>query len=246
MRCFHVDFNPHVDINLKLSYKASNMNIIEKNNVILERFPIGSYACNCSLLYAKDTREAIIIDPGNDFAMIKKLIEERGLKVKKLLHTHAHFDHIGQSNEVKQMTGAHICLHRDDQFLYDALPMQGKYFGQVVGRPSPIDHYLQDEEEFNLESLKLKSFLKTLHTPGHTPGSCCFYSEFFDEPLLFAGDTLFQRSIGRTDLPGGNTDQILRSIKTRLFALPEETNVVTGHGPDTNIHSEKKFNPFLC
>lgn len=212
----------------------------------IETLPIGSYACNCSIIYSELTKEAIIIDPGNDHKALMKRVDALNIKVKKLLHTHAHFDHIGNSNEVKKATGATIHLHKDDKFLYDQLPMQGQFFGQTVGAPGPIDQYLNDDEEFSLEDSNLNNFLKTIHTPGHTPGSCCFYTNHFENPVLFAGDTLFLNSIGRTDLPGGDSRKIIKSIKEKLLVLPEETSVVTGHGPLTRIFEEKKFNPFLA
>jgi glyoxylase-like metal-dependent hydrolase (beta-lactamase superfamily II) len=215
------------------------------NKLVIETLPIGSYACNCSIIYSQKTREAIVIDPGNDHRTLLKKITDLKLTVKKLLHTHAHFDHIGRSNEVRAQTGATIHLHKDDQFLYDQLQMQGTFFGQSVDVPGPIDHYLQHDEEFHFEDNEIITFLKTIHTPGHTPGSCCFYSQGFSTPLLFAGDTLFQNSIGRTDLPGGDSRKILQSIKEKIFTLPEETLVITGHGPMTNIAHEKQFNPFL-
>lgn len=222
------------------------MNTLKKNSLILVSFPVGNYQCNCSILYSDKTREAIIIDPGNDHEFILQKIKDLNIKVKKLIHTHAHFDHIGRSNEVASATGASIHLHRGDQFLYDALVQQGVFFRQVVGAPKPIDSYLEDNEDFSFEDPEIKTFLKTIHTPGHTPGSCCFYTEYFDEPMLFAGDTLFQRSIGRSDLPGGDGRLIIKSIKERLFNLPDETNVIAGHGGGTRIFEEKKYNPFLC
>jgi hydroxyacylglutathione hydrolase len=222
------------------------MNLLTKNTLNLISFPVGSYQCNCSILYSSKTREAIIIDPGNDHEYILKIVNDYQLKVKKLIHTHAHFDHIGRSTEVANATGATIHLHKGDLFLYQALPQQGLFFRQVVGSPKPLDSYLEDEEEFSFEDPEIKTFLKTIHTPGHTPGSCSFYTEYFDEPFLFAGDTLFQRSIGRSDLPGGDGELIIKSIKNRLLSLPDETKVITGHGPSTSIHNEKKFNPFLC
>ncbi len=217
-----------------------------KNSLNLLSFPVGSFACNCSILFSSKTREALIIDPGNDQDFILNAIKQLDIKVKKLLHTHAHFDHIGRSSEISTETGATLHLHKDDQFLYEMLPQQGLYFGQKVGAPKPIDFYLEDEETFSFEDEEIKTFLKTLHTPGHTPGSCCFYTEYFDSPHLFAGDTLFQQSIGRTDLPGGNSHMIIKSIKDKLLILPEDTTVIAGHGPETNIYFEKKNNPFLC
>jgi glyoxylase-like metal-dependent hydrolase (beta-lactamase superfamily II) len=198
------------------------------------------------VLYSETTREAIIIDPGNDEGLILKKIKDLNIKVLKLLHTHAHFDHIGRSSEISEATKATIHLHKDDQFLYDMLPQQGRFFGQNVGTPKPLDAFLEEGETFSFSDPEIKIFLTTLHTPGHTPGSCCFYSDYFETPQLFAGDTLFQQSIGRTDLPGGDSDKILKSIKERLLTLPDETKVIAGHGPSSVIHYEKKYNPFLC
>lgn len=220
--------------------------ILKKGNLNLISFPVGSYQCNCSILYSDKTREAIIIDPGNDHEYIIQKIKDLNIKVKKLIHTHAHFDHIGRSTEVANFTGATLHLHKGDEFLYDMLPQQGMFFRQVVGTPKKLDSYLEDNEEFSFEDPEINTFLKTIHTPGHTPGSCSFYTEYFDEPMLFAGDTLFERSIGRTDLPGGDGQLIIKSIKSRLLTLPDETHVVAGHGGMTRIYEEKKFNPFLC
>lgn len=219
---------------------------MKKNSLNLISFPVGSYACNCSILFSDVTREAIIIDPGNDHDSVLRKIKELDITVTKLLHTHAHFDHIGRSNEIASATNATLHLHKADQFLYEMLPQQGMFFGQRVGSPKPIDSYLNDGETFSFKDPEINTFLTTLHTPGHTPGSCCFYSEYFDTPQLFAGDTLFAQSIGRTDLPGGDGRSIIKSIKERLLVLPDETKVITGHGPSTIIHHEKKYNPFIC
>ena len=162
---------------------------LKKGHLNLVSFPVGSYQCNCSVLYSDKTSEAVIIDPGNDHKTIESVINHLKIKPKKLLHTHAHFDHIGRSTEVAAMTGAKIMLHRDDQFLYDMLPKQGLFFGQTVGTPAPIDHYLEDGEEFSFEDGEINNFLKTIHTPGHTPGSCCFQEIHFlkdpSEELIF-------------------------------------------------------------
>ncbi|MFZ8933937.1 MAG: MBL fold metallo-hydrolase [Bacteriovoracaceae bacterium] len=219
--------------------------MIEKNNIVIETFAMGSFACNCSLIYNKHTKECIAVDPGNDYSSFMKLIKDRELKVKKLIHTHAHFDHIGRSKEIKDATGASIYLHKSDENLYSSLKQQAMFFGEDVGETGVIDHYLNDDEEISFVEETNKSIFKTMHTPGHTPGSCCFYTEELDTPLLFSGDTLFKGSIGRTDFPGGNYDEIMKSIKQRLLLLPEETTIITGHGPSSVIHVEKKQNPFL-
>ncbi len=217
-----------------------------KGHIHLMTTPMGDYQCNCSIIFSEKTKSAIIIDPGNDHHSLMNIINKLQIKPKLLLHTHAHFDHIGRSSEIKSLTGAELLLHREDMFLYERLPEQGKFFGQNVGTPLPIDRYIQDEDEFKIDDPELNMFIKSIHTPGHTPGSCCFYSEFFDTPTLFSGDTLFMQSIGRTDLPGGDSRKIIRSIKDRLLTLADETEVTPGHGPDTRIFEEKKFNPFLC
>jgi glyoxylase-like metal-dependent hydrolase (beta-lactamase superfamily II) len=214
-------------------------------NIAIETFVMGSFGCNCTLIYSLKSSEAIAIDPGNDLNQFVKLIQKKNLTVKLLLHTHAHFDHIGSSAEIKELLGCPMYLHREDLELYKGLKSQGLMFSVETGSPGKIDYYLEDQQEIGLECRDLKNFLKTIHTPGHTPGSCCFYTESLDYPLLFSGDTLFKGSIGRTDFPGGDFPTIQKSLKQRLLPLPEETRVITGHGPATNIYDEKKFNPFL-
>lgn len=214
-------------------------------DIKIETFPMGSFACNCSLIYSEGTREAIIVDPGNDAQALLKEINDRNLIVKKLLHTHAHFDHIGCSKHIKKETGATIHLHKKDDLLYKALPAQAMMFGQAPVTAGKVDQWIEDDEEYSLEDTGLKNFLKSLYTPGHTEGSCCFYTEVQGEPILFSGDTLFNGSIGRTDLPGGSFDVIKKSIKDRIYSLPDETKVVTGHGPMTRVFEEKRTNPFV-
>jgi len=217
----------------------------------VESFAIGSYGCNCTVIYDEISRQALAVDPGNDAKTFLQWISDRDLKVTHLLHTHAHFDHIGGSKIVREQTGAKVCLHKGDKLLYQALPVQSMMFGQAPMTAGPVDHFLQDEEEFNIQQpLSVENAgkpfgLKTLYTPGHTEGSCCFYSDQLDQPLLLAGDTLFQGSVGRTDLPGGDFNQLKKSIRDRLYNLPEETLVITGHGPSTTIGAEGKHNPFV-
>lgn len=219
--------------------------ILEKDDLVIETFPLGSFQCNCSIIYSISTKEALIIDPGNDLFSLLALITARELKVKKLVHTHAHFDHIGCSGDLKNQLSCELYLHKDDLELYQGLSTQAMFFGEAVGNVSSVDCFLENDQELSFESSELKFFLKTLHTPGHTPGSCSFFTEFFDLPLLFSGDTLFNGSIGRTDFPGGDFETIIKSIKQRIFLLPDETSVVTGHGPTTQIYREKRENPFL-
>jgi len=208
--------------------------------MLVTTFPVGPLQCNCSIVACRETGEAAVIDPGGDVDEIIKAVEAEGLKIKYLLHTHAHFDHIAGSRELKEKTGASICLHKEDQWLYDNLLKQGQLFGFRFDEPTPVDTYLSDEEELAIGKIKTR----VLHTPGHTPGSLCF-SLAEKDSVLFSGDTLFQRSIGRTDLWGGSFEQIIDSIKDRLFTLDDSTRVVPGHGGDTSIWEEKRENPFF-
>ncbi len=210
--------------------------------LVVETFPIGSLGCNCSLVYERDSRRTIVIDPGDDPAALLQAVGDRDLRVTQLLHTHAHFDHIGGSDAVKRRLGVPILLHRDDELLYRRLQEQGMLFGIPVAPPGEVDQFLEEGVEVTLGTRRL---LTTIHTPGHSPGSCCFYTEATGEPLLFAGDTLFRQSVGRTDLPGGDSYALIRSIKQRLFELPAESYVVPGHGEATTLHAEQRYNPFL-
>ena len=209
-------------------------------SLIVESFPVGPLQCNCSIVGCKETGEAAVIDPGGDVEIIIAALKKHNLTAKYLLHTHAHFDHIIGSKAMKEKTGALICLSQEDEFLDEKLTMQAGRFGFEAEDPLPVDHYLEHEEEVKIGKQKAS----VIHTPGHTPGSTCFCMQD-NESVLFAGDTLFQRSIGRTDLWGGSFEQIIDSIKNRLFTLDDSTRVVTGHGPDTDIWTERKQNPFV-
>jgi hydroxyacylglutathione hydrolase len=207
--------------------------------VLIETFPVGPLQCNCTILADEDTREAVVIDPGDEPERILRALEAARLRPVALLHTHAHLDHITGSRAVKESTGAPIRLHPADGPLYDALPEQAAFFGLRAQAPLPPDAPLRDGETIRFGAWTLGA----IHTPGHTPGSTCFQL-LGDSPRLFSGDTLFRRSIGRTDLWGGDTVQILQSIRERLFRLPGDMPVVCGHGPDTTIDEERRLNPF--
>ena len=208
--------------------------------MLLATFPVGTLQCNCSIIACPQTKEAAVIDPGGDSDRIVDLCQKEGYKIKYLLHTHAHFDHVEGSRQVKEKTGATICLHQQDQWLYDNLDKQGSMFGFKLTKPLPVDYYFEDGEELSIGNIKTR----VIYTPGHTPGSSCF-TVADKESILFAGDTLFQGSIGRTDLWGGSFEDIVKSIKTRLFVLDDSTEVITGHGPATTIWSERRNNPFV-
>ncbi len=206
-----------------------------------ETFPAGAFACNCSVLACDTSKEAIIIDPGGEVDRIRGIVEHHGLSVKAVIHTHAHLDHIYCTRKVVENHGGSICLHKDDLFLYDGIEMQASMFGWQVDSVLPVDRFLEDGDSITFgEQAAL-----TLHTPGHTPGSVCFEVKDGDKHIIFAGDTLFRRSVGRTDLPGGNSKQLLRSIQTSLYTRAPDSLVVPGHGPNTTIEEEAAKNPFV-
>jgi glyoxylase-like metal-dependent hydrolase (beta-lactamase superfamily II) len=210
--------------------------------LLLETFPVGAFQCNCSVIACPDTKEAIVVDPGGEHQRILEIVRHFDLSVRWIVHTHAHLDHIYETRDVKEQAGGTIALHRDDAFLYDGFATQAAMFGWRVRPVLPVEHWLSDGETLGFG----KQQAAVLHTPGHTPGSCCFRLDDASEgPLLLAGDTLFARSIGRTDLPGGDFPTIERSIKTRLYTLDPDTIVIPGHGPRTTIGDEARGNPFV-
>lgn len=210
------------------------------SKLLFETAVVGPLQCNCSLLACPETLEAVLIDPGDEPQKLVSLVQSKGLKVKYLLHTHAHFDHIGGTAGVKAALGGMTCLHRGDEAIYNNLPLQGRMFGIQTGTAPPVEKFLEDEEELAFGNFKLR----VIHTPGHSPGGVCFQLVGGEEHL-FSGDTLFRQSIGRSDLWGGDSRQLVHSIKDRLLTLPSEVAVYPGHGPRTEIGFEKKNNPFL-
>jgi glyoxylase-like metal-dependent hydrolase (beta-lactamase superfamily II) len=207
--------------------------------MILETFPVGPLACNCTILGDEATGEAIIIDPGDEIGRIHRRISELGLKLKQILVTHAHIDHVGGALRLKRLTGAPILLNENDLPLLNMMSQQAGWLGIATPETAPPDENLADGMVVGLEDYPAQ----VIHTPGHTQGSVCLH--FAPLKLLVAGDTLFQGSIGRTDLPGGNSDQIIDSINEKLLRLPDETRVLAGHGPATTIGDERRSNPFL-
>ena len=209
----------------------------DQSQFIIRTFPVGPLQCNCSVIGDSVSGRALVIDPGGDADQILALLKELNLTVVAIIHTHAHLDHILAAGEIKKATGAPILLHEKDQFLWDMVEQQCAMFGvPSVSLPNP-DHYLHDDQALDCCGGV------AIHTPGHTPGSISFWFEQYK--TLIAGDTLFLGSIGRTDLPGGNFDQIVTSIKERIYSLDDEAVVVTGHGPNTTIGNEKVTNGFV-
>ncbi|HEY1803639.1 MAG TPA: MBL fold metallo-hydrolase [Terracidiphilus sp.] len=207
--------------------------------MLLETFPVGPLACNCTILGDEETREAIVIDPGDDVSRIAKRLTDQGLKLKQILVTHGHIDHVGGALKLKRLTGAPIFLNEADLPQLEMMDTQAAWVGVRTPETAPPDEGLAEGKVVGLEHYPAQ----VLHTPGHTQGSVCLH--FAPLKLLLAGDTLFAGSIGRTDLPGGDFDQILASLRGRLLALPDETQVMPGHGAATTIGEERASNPFL-
>ena len=207
--------------------------------MIHETLPVGLLKCNCSIFGDEQSREAIVIDPGDNIDAILAVLEKHSLRVKAIMITHAHIDHIGGAAKLKAATGAPVLMNAGDQELYDHLDVQASWLGMEAPSRTEIDSAIQDSDTLTLGPAEFR----VLDTPGHTQGSISIWIPA--ENKLIAGDTLFRDSIGRTDLPGGNSRQILRSIEDKLLPLPEETIVIPGHGPNTTIGREKERNPFL-
>lgn len=207
--------------------------------MVLETFPVGPLQCNCTILGDENAHEAIVIDPGDDISRIHKRLNELGLKLKQILITHGHIDHVGGALKLKRLTGAPILLNENDLPLLDLMEMQAGWIGVPTPEVAAPDASLDEGLTVGLERYPAQ----VLHTPGHTQGSVCLH--FRPLKMVIAGDTLFAGSIGRTDLPGGNGRQILASIESRLLPLSDETKVIPGHGPTTTIGTEREHNPFL-
>lgn len=207
--------------------------------MIHEILPVGMLQCNCSIFGDEATREAIVIDPGDDIAEILAVLKKYQLRVQAIVITHAHIDHIGGAAKLKRATGAPVYMNANDQELYKHLDMQAQWLGVQTPDRTDIDVSAREGGRIALGPAEFQ----ILETPGHTQGSISLLIPF--ENKLVAGDTLFLDSIGRTDLPGGDSRQILRSIHDKLLALDDATVVIPGHGPNTTIGRERRRNPFL-
>ena len=204
--------------------------------MILKKLVLGQLATNCYIAGCESTRKGMIVDPADEAGQILKVVEEMGLEIEVIVLTHGHPDHIAALKKVKETTGAEIAIHTDD---VESLQYQylGFAFGLVYETPPPPERLLKEADKINIGELSFQ----VIHTPGHSPGSICLLGD----GVLFSGDTLFNHGIGRYDLPGGDYNQLMDSLHTRLMVLPDETIVYTGHGPDTTIGFERQSNPFL-
>lgn len=234
------------------------------SRLIHEIIPVGMLQCNCSILGDPETHEAIVIDPGEEVERILALLAKHKLKVTAIVSTHAHIDHVGGLKKLHDVTHAPVLMNEGDLDLYRAMDIQSQFLGVAPPPLATIDNLLAEGDVVRWGGYEAR----VLHTPGHTPGSVSLYLPFAERkeegnrvapahsakksrgdddpaPWLFAGDTLFAGSIGRTDLWGGSFPEIIRSIRSKLLTLPEDTIVFPGHGPTTTLGEERESNPFL-
>jgi hydroxyacylglutathione hydrolase len=207
--------------------------------MIHEILPVGPLQCNCSVIGDEVSHEAMVIDPGDDVEDVLEIVRKRNLKVKQIVITHAHIDHVGGAMKLRAATGAPILLNQNDYALLKLLDLQATWVGMASPGEVKIDQSIGPSDKVQAGSLTAD----VLHTPGHSEGSICLY--FAAQKKLIAGDTLFAGSIGRTDLPGGSFDKIISSLHEQVLALPDDTIVVPGHGALTTIGEERENNPFL-
>lgn len=205
--------------------------------MIIKTLEVGPIMANCYILGCEKTKEAVVIDPGDDADTILMTLAKASLTVKYLINTHGHFDHVGANKRMKEVTKADIMIHAEDEPMLSQLGRAAASFGLSAENSPAADNHLKDGDDISFGEIKLK----VLHTPGHSRGGVALYTDGH----VFVGDTLFSGSIGRTDLPGGDYNTLISSIREKLFSLPDDTVVHTGHGPDTTIAKEKRSNPFL-
>ncbi len=205
--------------------------------MIFDTLPTGPLEVNCYIIGCKKTNKAVVIDPGGHVEQILEKINQHNLEVEMVINTHGHFDHVGGNGELLKITGAELIIHRADRPLLERASEHAAAYGLQAEPSPPPTRELLGGETLQLGELTLQ----IIHTPGHSPGGVCILVDDF----LLVGDTLFAGSIGRTDLPGGNHQQLISNIVEKLLPLPENTKVCPGHGPMTTIGEEKLYNPFL-
>ena len=209
--------------------------------MFLENIVVGSLECNCIIFGCKKTKEAVVIDPGDEATRILNCLKQSGFHLKHILQTHAHIDHIGGAKELQEAAQTEVLLHQSDLLVLASLQMQAFMFDLENKPPPKINRFIKEGDIITVGNYEMR----VIHSPGHSPGSVCFYMSCDEKHILFSGDTLFYRSIGRCDLPGGSYEQLMASIRDKLFVLPNDTIVYPGHGPMTTIGEEKEDNLFL-
>ncbi len=218
----------------------------ESEALVLETFPVGPFACNCTLLGDRTTGQGILIDPGWDAHLILERVRGLDLTIVAAVHTHAHIDHINATFGVHEALGSPAVLHEADLFLYEGIEEQA---AMLLQWGLPVETFVPPEPGRLVGQGDLvgsgRFEMEVIHTPGHTPGSLSFHLATVERPLLFSGDTLFQQGVGRTDLAGGDFGALKDSIRSKLFGLPPDTLVIPGHGPNTTIGEERSGNPFV-
>ena len=204
--------------------------------MILEKFVVGPLEENTYVIADEATKEAIVIDPGDESDRVVDFIKDKGLQAKSIICTHAHFDHVGATGDIKKATGGKILIHRNDMEVYETAKDQAAFWGYDIDDIPHPDGFLDEGDDIRVGNLNFK----VMHTPGHSPGGLCLYGE----GILLTGDTIFKGSVGRTDFPGGSAEELKKSFR-RLLGLPEDTKIYSGHGPDTSVGIEKKTNFFV-
>ena len=207
--------------------------------MIVEMLTVGPFQENCYVISDEDSGTGALIDPGDEAARITLAVEQMGVSIGQIIVTHAHIDHVGAVASLVDEFLCPVLMHEEAEAMLRTMPQQAMMMGMRFGKVPKVDRRIADDEVLEVGSLRLRS----LYTPGHAPGHLAFYAE--EQGVVFSGDALFAGSVGRTDLPGGSMEVLMRSISERLLTLPDETRVLSGHGPETTIGRERRTNPFL-
>ena len=207
--------------------------------MIVEMLTVGPFQENCYVIADEDSGTGALIDPGDEAARIALAVEQMGVSIGQIIVTHTHIDHVGAVASLVDEFVCPVLMHEEAEAMLRTMPQQAMMMGMRFGKVPKVDRRIADDEVLEVGSLRLRS----LYTPGHAPGHLAFYAE--EQGVVFSGDALFAGSVGRTDLPGGSMDVLMRSISERLLTLPDETRVLSGHGPETTIGRERRTNPFL-